>query len=223
MQRVYLKPSFEELKNLAFELFKRIEQSGWKQDVNVGIGRGGLFVLRMLQDFYIAKGEKIPYIVIAVERYRGIGKGEDVKIRYLNSKFIRGRKVLLVDDVADQGISLREAKRACLEKGAEEVRVATIHLKPWSVVKPDFYVAETDAWIIYPWEVYESIRQIIEMMSNEPAKKIYWELAARANILPDEFQRFQSIVSNSNLPPNFKKLVDEIGRGYFSRSSSERE
>lgn len=217
MQRVYLKPSFEELKNLAFELFKRIERSGWKQDVNIGIGRGGLFVLRMLQDFYIAKGERIPYIVIAVERYKGIGKGEEVRIRYLNSRFVRGRKVLLVDDVADQGISLREARKACLEKGAKEVKTATVHLKPWSVIKPDFYVAETDAWIIYPWEVYESIRQIIEMMRDGPAKDVYWELAARANILPDEFERFHEIISNSNLPNHFKKLVGEVRKEYLSK------
>ena len=217
MRRVYLKPSFEELKNLAFELFKRIERSNWKQDVNIGIGRGGLFVLRMLQDFYIAKGERIPYIVIAVERYKGIERAEGVRIRYLNSRFVRGRRVLLVDDVADQGMSLREARRACLEKGAKEVKTATVHLKPWSVIRPDFYVAETDAWIIYPWEVYESIRQIVETMKGQPTKDVYWELAARANILPDEFERFYDIVSNSNLSNSFRKLVGEIRKEYLSR------
>jgi len=215
---VYLKPSFEELRSLAFKLFKQIERSGWKQDVNIGIGRGGLFVLRALQDFYIAKGERIPYIIISVERYRGIGKANKVKIKYLNTKFVKGKKVLLVDDVADQGISLREAKKECLEKGALEVKTATLHLKPWSVIKPDFYVAETDAWIIYPWELYETIRLIVEANLNRKPEEIYWELEARANIMPEEYERFYEIVKDSDLNPKFKKVVELVRREFVKRA-----
>ena len=58
------------------------------------------------------------------------------------------KKVLIVDDVADTGKTLL---------GIEDFHsvnfiTATLHYKPRSMVKPTFFVEETSAWIVYPWE-----------------------------------------------------------------------
>ncbi|MFP3262767.1 MAG: phosphoribosyltransferase family protein [Nitrososphaeria archaeon] len=190
----YIKPSYEELRNLAFTLYTKIRETGYLPDINVGIGRGGLFVLRSLQDFFIAGNVKIPYLVIAVERYVGVNRTASIKVKYLNSRAIKGKKVLLIDDVADQGISLKVSKEECIRKGAKEVKTATLHLKPSSQFVPDFYAMVTDAWIIYPWELYETIREIIEANADKDPKEIYWELTSKANVLPDELDRFRSIL-----------------------------
>ncbi len=190
----YVKPSYEELRNLAFSLYLKIRSSGYLPDVNVGIGRGGLFVLRSLQDFFIAGDVKIPYLVIAVERYIGVNRTASIKVKYLNSRVIKGKKVLLIDDVADQGISLKVSKEECFKKGAIDVKTATLHLKPSSQFIPDFYAMVTDAWIIYPWELYETIRQIIEANLDKDPEKVYWELTSKANVLPDELERFRRIL-----------------------------
>ncbi|MGC9145386.1 MAG: phosphoribosyltransferase [Nitrososphaeria archaeon] len=190
----YIKPSYEELRNLAFTLYTSIRETGYLPDVNIGIGRGGLFVLRSLQDFFVAGSVKIPYLVIAVERYVGVNRTASIKVKYLNSKVIKGKKVLLIDDVADQGISLKVSKEECLKKGAKEVKTATLHLKPSSQFIPDFYAMVTDAWIIYPWELYETIRQIIEANVGKDPKDVYWELTSKANVLPDELERFKRIL-----------------------------
>ena len=34
--------------------------------------------------------------------------------------------------------------------------------KPWSIVKPDYYKKETSRWIVFPWEIKETIRKIIK-------------------------------------------------------------
>jgi len=190
----YIKPSYEELRNLAFTLYTKIRETGYLPDINVGIGRGGLFVLRSLQDFFIAGNVKIPYLVIAVERYVGVNRTASIKVKYLNSRAVKGKKVLLIDDVADQGISLKVSKEECIRKGAKEVKTATLHLKPSSQFVPDFYAMVTDAWIIYPWELYETIREIIEANADKDPKEIYWELTSKANVLPDELDRFRRIL-----------------------------
>jgi len=191
----YVKPSYEELRNLAFSLYTKVRASGYMPDLNVGIGRGGLFVLRSLQDFFIAGRVKIPYIVIVAERYTGVNMAEGrVKIKYLNRTVIENKSLLLIDDVADQGLSLRAAREECLEKGAREVRTATLHLKPSSVFIPDFYAMVTDAWIIYPWELYETIRQIVESSLEKDPGDVFWELTSKANVLPDELERFRKIL-----------------------------
>jgi len=194
----YIKPSYEELRNLAFTLYTKIRESNYLPDVNVGIGRGGLFVLRSLQDFFIAGKVKIPYLVIAVERYVGVNRTSSIKVKYLNSRVIKGKRVLLIDDVADQGISLKVSKEECIKKGAKDVKTATLHLKPSSQFVPDFYAMVTDAWIIYPWELYETIRQIIEANIDKDPKEVYWELTSKANVLPDELEKFRRILQLEN-------------------------
>lgn len=51
---------------------------------------------------------------------------------------------LIVDDIADTGITLR--------KCGNLYTTATLFYKPRSKVKPDFYVEETTKWIVFPWE-----------------------------------------------------------------------
>jgi hypothetical protein len=70
---------------------------------------------------------------------------------------VPGLKVLVVDDVSDTGSSLRTAMEHVADRGASEVRVATLHVKPWTTFRPDYYAAEVDAWIVYPWEPVESM------------------------------------------------------------------
>ena len=70
------------------------------------------------------------------------------------------RRVLLVDDVSDTGDSLMLAKEHVLAGSPGELKVATLHIKPWTSLRPDYHASETEAWIVYPWEPVESIRSI---------------------------------------------------------------
>jgi len=75
---------------------------------------------------------------------------------------VEGERVLVVDDVADTGESLRVVQTHLGEKGATEVKIATIYYKPWSVLIPDYYEKETSSWIIFPWERKETVRKVVE-------------------------------------------------------------
>lgn len=196
MPERYLKPSYDEVREMSLTLYHKVRRSGYRPDVNVAIGRGGLFILRSIQDFYEASRIRIPYLVAVVERYSGLGRAGRVVIKYINAKTVRGKRVLLIDDVADYGESLLAVKNYLLSRGAREVKTATIHLKPWSRVEPDYYVARTDAWIIYPWEVYETIRLILEMLAERNATKeeAYDELVSKASITPQELSNFYNLV-----------------------------
>ncbi|GAH37128.1 unnamed protein product [marine sediment metagenome] len=41
------------------------------------------------------------------------------------------------------------------EMGAKEIRTSTLYYKKHSVIKPEYYIKETKAWIVYPWEYGE--------------------------------------------------------------------
>ena len=61
---------------------------------------------------------------------------------------VAGRKVLIVDDVIDSGLSLLAARRICEKAGARDVRIAVFATKPWPTprdVTPDFVAWEAPA------------------------------------------------------------------------------
>jgi hypoxanthine phosphoribosyltransferase len=82
---------------------------------------------------------------------------------------VADKKVLIVDDVADTGKSLKLVKEHVLQQGAKEARTATLYYKPWSLVKPDYYEKETRLWIVFPWEMRETIRKIVEKRRDKDA------------------------------------------------------
>lgn len=141
------------------ELAKRIrrDEKRLKTPPNaiVGVSRGGLVLARLMSDLL-----EIENVMIArSEYYSGMGKKNSSPIitqRIQND--ISNFNVLLVDDVSDTGASLATIKEYVRSKRPKELSVATLYLKPWSKCEPDYYVSRTDAWIIFPWEYYESMR-----------------------------------------------------------------
>lgn len=145
-------------------LANKISESKYSPEMIVGIARGGWVVARILSDLLDVKD----MASLKIELYKSIGeKDRKPRITQSISESPSGKIVLVADDVADTGESLILAKEHILSHGAKETRLATIHLKPWSKIKPDYYVAITDAWIIYPWEIRETIENLIKIWRED--------------------------------------------------------
>ncbi|MBS7288411.1 MAG: phosphoribosyltransferase, partial [Candidatus Freyarchaeota archaeon] len=141
-----------------------ILRDGLSFDVIVGIARGGWVVARMMSDLLSVRHVGS----VAVEFYSNVGERmKEPAVTQPLSTDVAGRSVLLCDDVADSGHSLRVVIGHLKERGVGALKVATLHLKPWSVVTPDYYGDVTDAWVIYPWELFESIESVYRKLEEE--------------------------------------------------------
>ncbi len=116
-------------------------------DLIVGVARGGLIPAVRLSHLM---GDKMLRI-IHVKYYKGVDLRKKKPELLADVGSLHG-KVLLVDDVADTGATLRFLVKHIRDRGAKQVKVATIAWKPRSHFKPDFYVYETNKWIVFPWE-----------------------------------------------------------------------
>ena len=63
---------------------------------------------------------------IHASRYQGRTSGGEIVWRYRPSDAIRGEHVLVLDDILDEGITLRRIVDACLEDGAASVHTAVL-------------------------------------------------------------------------------------------------
>ncbi|WP_168203811.1 phosphoribosyltransferase [Humibacter ginsenosidimutans] len=131
------------------DLARDILAAGFDPEIVVAIARGGL-----LPAGAVAYGLGVKNCgALNIEFYTGIGEVLDaptVLSPELDFDSLVGRRVLLVDDVADSGRTLALAVGLLRERGAE-VRSATIYTKPGSIAKPDFSWRETGLWINFPW------------------------------------------------------------------------
>ena len=148
----FLHLSWDDIQLRAEEVAERIKASGYSPDVVVAVSRGGFDHARILCD----QLEVRRLASVQIEFYAGVNETNEVpRIVYPLNADVSGLKVLVVDDVSDTGESWRAAKEHVEGLGASQVRVATLHVKPWTTFKPDYHAAETDAWIVYPWEPIE--------------------------------------------------------------------
>ena len=131
------------------ELAQMVVDSGFHPDMILSIARGGLFAAGAMSyalgitnlhvmnvEFYTDIEERLPLPVMLPPVPRQVDLSQ--------------KKVLVVDDVADTGGTLRLVRDFCAEHVAE-IRTAVIYEKPHSIVHCDYVWRETDLWIDFPW------------------------------------------------------------------------
>ncbi|MGB4135331.1 MAG: phosphoribosyltransferase [Microbacterium sp.] len=139
------------------ELARRILDSGFTPEVVVAIARGGLLPAGAIAYGLGAKNCG----AINMEFYTGIGTvldAPEVLPPELDMEYLNGRRVLLVDDVADSGRTLALAVQLLQDKGAE-VRSVTIYTKPTTIIQPDYAWKDTGLWIDFPWSFKGTVRE----------------------------------------------------------------
>jgi hypothetical protein len=151
-------PSWNRIYEMLLDLAGRIRKDGFKPDIIVGISRGGWPPARVLSDLL-----SNPNVAnVRAEFYLGIAEtSSEPTLTQPVSVKTRGKKILIVDEVADTGKSLKMVRKHIVQEGAKEVRTVTVYYKPWSIVRPDYFAKETSDWIVFPWEIKETLRKII--------------------------------------------------------------
>ena len=181
-------PTWNQIYDMLLNLADKIRKTGFRPDVIVGVSRGGWPPARVLSDLL---GN--PSLAnVKAEFYLGVAetKGEPTLTQPV-SVDVAGKKILVVDEVADTGKSLKLVKQHIAEQGAAELRVVTVYYKPWSIVKPDYYDKETRRWVVFPWEIKETVRKIVKKCrkQNTPIEKATAKLV-EAGIPSELISRF---------------------------------
>lgn len=163
----FLDLSWEMFGELCRALALRVARE-YDPEIVVGIARAGVIpgaviasILRV--DFYSMKisrreGEEVvrerPAILSAAPPQAG------------------GKRVLLVDEIATSGDTLRLALAAVRDVGPGEVRTATSFVRPQGY-KPDYFALETDATIIFPWDrkIFEGDELVVNPRYEEAVEE----------------------------------------------------
>ena len=157
--------SWPEYGNLAEALAEKVRSKGKHFDLVIGIARGGLPVAMVVSDHL---GVKIDFI--NVKSYSGIGQRGVPRILSTVTDEIKGKSVLLVDDLVDQGDTLETVENYLEQQDPRLLEAAVLFKKPWSKAEPEYFLEVTDKWVVFPFELSEVNR--LKMAGGEsPSSK----------------------------------------------------
>ncbi len=172
--------SAQELLEDSFQLGVNIINSGFRPDFIVAIWRGGtpvgIAIQELLQHFNIPTD----HISLRTSLYAGIAKSKKrVRVHglgYLVKNLNAHNSLLIVDDVFDSGRSIEavidQLTARTRRNTPQQIKVATPWFKPDNNAtkrEPDFYLHETDKWLVFPHEVTD----LSEQEQLEGKKSIY--------------------------------------------------
>ena len=115
----------------------------FKPDIVIGVVRGGVHpAMRLAKHFNVRNMH-----FLTVRKVAGGGRRVVTKI----TEDLRGKKILLVEDMLESGKSLIAALRYLKRKKAI-VKTVCYYLRPDSLVRPDYYIHEHEHKVTFPWE-----------------------------------------------------------------------
>ncbi len=162
MKKIFISAS--ELLQDSFRLAAEIAKSGFHPDFIVGIWRGGSPVGIAIQEYLDYVGISTDHIAVRTSSYIGLGEQSKVirvhGLHYIIENMNAEDSLLIVDDVFDSGRSIEalldELSQKTRRNMPETVKIATPWYKPsknQTHLVPDYYLHETDAWIVFPHEL----------------------------------------------------------------------
>jgi len=154
----------QDLLDDSFRLGLKILDSGFLPDFIVGIWRGGTPVGIAVQELFEYKGIGSDHIAIRTSSYEGIEqRSKNIRVHGLNyivKKANADDHLLIVDDVYDTGLSIKAVidslNRLSRRNTPHDIRLATVYFKPGNNRtdrRPDYYIHETDKWLVFPHEL----------------------------------------------------------------------
>jgi hypoxanthine phosphoribosyltransferase len=165
----------------SFQLAANIHDAGFRPDFLVGLWRGGSAVGIAVQEGLDYLGTPTDHIAIrtsysGAHRYSDmVSKADQIRVhglQYLLENLCSHHSMLIVDDVYSTGSSVKavidQLARKTRRNLPADIRVATVWYRPTprTLRTPEYYVHETDDWLVLPYEL--SGQSLEELRENRP-------------------------------------------------------
>ncbi|MFC6939103.1 phosphoribosyltransferase [Salinirubellus sp. GCM10025818] len=196
--------------DLCREVSDDVKAAEFEPDVVVALARGGWFAGRVICDFLGLDD----LTSLKMEHYVGTAqKSGEPTVRYpMPEGSVEGKDVLVMDDIADTGGSIRRAHEYVTDRDPGEVRTATLQLLGTSEFEPDFVGERLDewAWIVYPWNFIEDMIDLTTGVMEKGADGPYTAEEIRG--LLREYHRVERIEMEIAQPGRLSEVLEEMAR-----------
>lgn len=219
MNQTCERKSWDYIFSLSKKVQKKIRKNNYNPDIIIGIARGGWVPARNLCDLL----DVTDLLSIKIEHWgKTATPSGNAEIRYGVDANLKGKDVLVVDDLTDTGESMSKAFEYIKEYSPNTVKTASlIHLEN-SDFKPDFFGETLDEWkwIVFPWNVTEDLERLVKKILEEKGKKslegIKKTLQEKHSLALDGLD-FNSIIAELK----YRNVIDNEKNLYYLKKSGD--
>jgi hypothetical protein len=202
--------NWEYIYDLCRQVSNQVKRAEFEPDVVVALARGGWFAGRCACDFLGLDD----LASLKMEHYVGTGqKAEEPTVRYpMPEGSVAGKDVLVIDDIADTGGSIRRADEYVRERDAGEVRTATLQLLGTSEFEPDFVGERLEewTWMVYPWNFLEDMIDLVSGVMEKSGQEAFDREDVRHLLY--EYHDVERIGMEIAQPGRLGEVLDEMER-----------
>jgi hypoxanthine phosphoribosyltransferase len=165
--------SWQDFHGLCKALAKAV--SGFQPEVIVPIGRGGYYPGTLIT--HLLQAEVYP--VRVSRRVNNQVKFDTPQWLLEPPALVRGKRVLIVDEICGSGETISMVKEKVESLGASKVRSAVLYAHTWGTSVPDYIGLVSDALLLNPWDREVLIDGAFQMTDE------YVEALSLQGIAPD--------------------------------------
>jgi len=158
----YLLVDWKKLHNDVFKLSRQISKNPIKFDLIVTIARGGYCISHILSDLL-----SLPLTSFTVSSYRDLKQSRLPEITFKIGNRLHDKNILLIDDISDTGKTFLRGLKYLKSLGAENIKTASLFIKPWTKFTPDYYLQTVNQWIILPYEMRETVESLTRQLKKQ--------------------------------------------------------
>ncbi|WP_423745982.1 phosphoribosyltransferase (plasmid) [Haladaptatus sp. SPP-AMP-3] len=196
--------------SLCRDVSEQVKTSEFEPDVIVALARGGWFAGRCICDFLGLDD----LTSLKMEHYVGAAqKSSEPEVRYpMPEGSVEGKDVLIIDDIADTGGSIKHAAEYVEDRDAGEIRTATLQLLKTSEFDPDYIGERLEewAWIVYPWNFIEDMIDITSGALDRADDEVFTKDDIRHYL--NEFHDVERIQMEIAQPDRLSEVLEEMVR-----------
>ena len=211
--------NWEYIYGLCRGVSEQVKAAEFEPDVVVALARGGWFAGRCICDFLGMDD----LTSLKMEHYVGTGqKADEPTVRYpMPEGSVEGKDVLVIDDIADTGGSIERAHEYVTDRGASEVRTATLQLLQTSEFEPEFVGERLEewTWVVYPWNFIEDMIDLISGVMEKADADTFTRGDIRHYLA--EFHRVERIGMEIAQPNRLDEVLDEMVRRDVAEQAGE--
>jgi hypothetical protein len=202
--------NWEYIYGLCREVSEQVKADNFDPDVVVALARGGWFAGRVICDFLGLDD----LTSLKMEHYVGTAeKSGEPTVRYpMPEGSVEGKDVLIIDDIADTGGSIKRAHEYVNDRDAGQVRTATLQLLQTSEFEPEFVGERLEewTWMVYPWNFIEDMVDLISGVMEKDGDGPY--TAEEVRHLLSEHHGVDRIEMEIAQPGRLDEVLDEMQR-----------
>ena len=160
------KISWQQMEMDCLDLYKK-QVATIQVDRILSISRGGTVVSRIFSDLL----GTLPISHITITSYKDLKKQDKPIVTEEPKADFSGQTLLVIDEVSDTGATFELAEKHLKKHNPKKIYTLSPYIKPHTRFKPDFWIKNIDAWIIFPYDVRETAEGFVKMFTEEHARK----------------------------------------------------